>query len=69
MKNKKELEKLQDNVPPFEADIAISIIEKNFEDKIENVFDSFDKKPIAAASLGQVHIAKIKGNTVVVKVK
>ncbi|GMH38237.1 hypothetical protein BSKO_06121 [Bryopsis sp. KO-2023] len=65
----KELEKLQDNVPPFDTDVAIQIVENSYGKKMSEVFEEFDRVPIAAASLGQVHLAKIKGETVVVKVQ
>lgn len=65
----KELEKLQDNVPPFPSETAISIVETSLGKKVNEVFDEFDPEPIAAASLGQVHQAKINGERVVVKVQ
>lgn len=65
----KELEKLQDNVPPFDSDVAMNIVETSLGQKISDVFEEFDRVPIAAASLGQVHLAKLKGETVVVKVQ
>ena len=65
----KELEKLQDNVPPFSSDKAVAIVENGLGKKIEEVFEEFDREPIAAASLGQVHVAKLNGERVVVKVQ
>ncbi|MEO8875345.1 MAG: AarF/UbiB family protein, partial [Polyangiaceae bacterium] len=52
-----ELKKLQDDVPsvPF-AEIR-DVIESSLGDKIENVFLRFDEKPLATASIGQVHRA------------
>ncbi len=50
----KELEKLQDNVPPFGSDAAIAIIERGLGKPIMQVYEEFDPVPIAAASLGQV---------------
>lgn len=65
-----ELSKLQDEVPPFEYEEVKRIIEEEFRVPIEDLFDSFEEKPLAAASIGQVHRAKIKnGQAVVVKVQ
>lgn len=59
-----ELQKLQDQVPPFDSTLAIDIIEKSFNKKLSDVFlnsvESF-KEPVAAASLGQVYKAQFKG--------
>ena len=64
-----ELEKLQDNVPPFEFSEAKKVIEREFEEKIEDIFRTFDQEQIAAASIGQVYRATLyQGEKVVVKV-
>ncbi len=66
----KEFEKLQDRVAPFESEKAKRIIERETDMKIEDLFEWFEDKPIASASIGQVHKAKLKtGETVVVKVQ
>ena len=68
----KELEKLQDNVPPFDSNTARDILKFNLGGKdVDEIFDEFQDVPIAAASLGQVHLAKLKGTgeKVVVKVQ
>jgi len=64
-----ELASLQDNVPPFEEQAAIGLIEKALGDKVENLFASFSTTPLASASVAQVHPATlIGGEDVVVKV-
>ena len=64
-----ELAKLQDQVPPFEGAVAISILERGYGKSVQEVFSSFDPKPLAAASIAQVHAATLKeGVEVVVKV-
>ena len=64
-----ELAKLQDAVPPFPADEAIEIINDAYGEPVENVFERFDTEPLAAASIAQVHTAKLKAGTeVIVKV-
>ncbi|EFN50947.1 hypothetical protein CHLNCDRAFT_33282, partial [Chlorella variabilis] len=65
----KELEKLQDNVPAFESETAVQIVESTLGKPLDQLFEEFDPQPIAAASLGQVHVAKIGGEKVVVKVQ
>ncbi len=66
----KELEKLQDKVPEFSFNEVKSIIEKDFGGSIEHLFLHFEKKPIASASISQVHKAVLKtGEKVAVKVQ
>jgi ubiquinone biosynthesis protein len=64
-----ELAKLQDAVPPFPVDEAVAIIEDAYGRSVDEVFERFDQDPLAAASIAQVHTAKLKaGNEVIVKV-
>ncbi|HRP38609.1 MAG: AarF/ABC1/UbiB kinase family protein [Chitinophagales bacterium] len=66
----KEFEKLQDRVPPFEFVKVKLIIERETHKKLTDIFDEFSEVPIASASIGQVHKAKLKtGEEVVVKVQ
>ena len=65
----KELESLTDSCKPFDVITFKKIVESELGDSIDNIFDSFDEMPLAAASLAQVHSAKLKnGNEVVIKV-
>jgi len=64
-----ELAKLQDAVPPFPAEQAVAIVEGAYEQSVDEVFERFDKEPLAAASIAQVHTARLKtGHEVIVKV-
>ncbi|MEC0175548.1 AarF/ABC1/UbiB kinase family protein [Paenibacillus favisporus] len=66
----RELIKLQDQVPPFSSESAKGIIEQELDDAIEDIFSWFEESPIAAASIGQVHLGKLKtGEDVAVKVQ
>jgi len=65
-----ELTKLQDQVPAFTFEQVAAIIEKDLGRPLNKLFYSFDKVPLAAASLGQVHRAQLlSGEEVVVKVQ
>ena len=64
-----ELARLQDRVPPFESALAVAMIEKSFGRPLDKIFASFDHKPIASASIAQVHFAVLpNGREVAVKV-
>ena len=63
------LKKLQDDMEPFSSSIAKNIIEKENHDSVDNIFSSFNEKPIANASVAQVHTAILKsGETVAIKI-
>jgi predicted unusual protein kinase regulating ubiquinone biosynthesis (AarF/ABC1/UbiB family) len=66
----KSLQRLQDKVKPFRYEDVELIIERELGARINKLFDWFDPKPLAAASLGQVHQAALRdGRPVVVKVQ
>jgi len=65
-----ELRKLQDDVPPFDGALARRQVEASLGRPIEQVFARFDERPLAAASIAQVHRARLhSGDEVVVKVR
>jgi ubiquinone biosynthesis protein len=63
-----ELAKLQDKVPPFPSEQAVEILEATYGKSLDEVFERFDVEPFAAASIAQVHTAKLPdGAEVIVK--
>ncbi len=65
-----ELRKLQDEVTPFPFEQVEQVIEAELELPIEKLFVEFAERPVAAASIGQVHEAELpNGRRVAVKVQ
>ena len=68
-----ELAHLQDNVPPFASDAVVATLNRVYGRPYTEVFSAFDLKPIASASIAQVHFAviaegKLAGREVAVKI-
>jgi ubiquinone biosynthesis protein len=55
-----ELALLQDRVAPFPAEVAIATIERAFRKPLHEVFLSFERTPVASASIAQVHFAVLR---------
>ncbi|HEC23051.1 MAG TPA: AarF/ABC1/UbiB kinase family protein [Chloroflexi bacterium] len=65
-----ELRKLQDEVPPVPWDEIRAQIERELDGPLESVFAEVEEKPLAAASLAQVHAARLlDGSEVVIKIQ
>ena len=65
-----ELSKLQQEVPPFAFDEARQIVESELDRPLDELFEHFESEALAAASIGQVHRARLRnGEEVVVKVQ
>jgi ubiquinone biosynthesis protein len=66
----KELEKLQDSVPPLPGIQAIEVLEKELGKTTSELFASFEQEAFASASMAQVHRATLKtGEKIVVKIQ
>jgi ubiquinone biosynthesis protein len=64
-----ELAKLQDRVPPFDSAVAVASIERAFNKPLDKIFSSFDRTPVASASVAQVHFGVLhNGKEAAVKV-
>ena len=64
-----ELALLQDRVPPYPAEQAIAEIEKSFNRPLAEIYGTFEREPVASASVAQVHFATLHdGHEVAVKV-
>jgi predicted unusual protein kinase regulating ubiquinone biosynthesis (AarF/ABC1/UbiB family) len=65
-----ELIKLQDQLPPFDNQLAMEIIESQLKKSVEELYKEISPRPVAAASLGQVYKARLyTGEQVAVKVQ
>ena len=65
-----ELIKLQDQLPAFDNDLAMQIIETQLKKSVDELYKEISPRPIAAASLGQVYKARLySGEEVAVKVQ
>ncbi len=65
----KELEQLQDAVPPRPFSDVEAVFRQEFGKHPDEVFEDFAREPVAAASLGQVHVAHVKGTHEKIAVK
>lgn len=64
-----ELKQLQDNVPPFDPAVFKQLVEDGLGDSTDSLFARYDAKPLASASLAQVHSAQLAtGEEIVIKV-
>lgn len=64
-----ELQKLQERLPLFENEIAFRLMEEELGQSVDEIFESIDPTPVAAASIGQVYSAMLKGTGERVAVK
>jgi ubiquinone biosynthesis protein len=64
-----ELFNLLDRVPPFSFEAVESIVLRELMRTPQEVFDSFDRNPIATGSIGQVHVATIGNQKLAVKIR
>ena len=64
------LSKAQDQVPPRDFDEIRAVVEEDFGKPLDAIFAEFEREPVAAASLAQVHAARLSdGTRVAVKIQ
>ncbi len=64
-----ELARLQDAVPPFDSDLAVLQVQRSLGQHPDVLFHSFERLPVASASIAQVHFAVLRdGREVAVKI-
>ncbi len=64
----KELSKLQDQVKPFDNEIAKKIFKLDFKKDITEIFTDYSSNPIASASVAQVYTARLLDEEVIIKI-
>jgi ubiquinone biosynthesis protein len=58
-----ELAKLQDRVPPFSTEEVLATLSRVYGRRAEEIFKSFEREPVASASVAQVHLAELPDGT------
>ena len=58
-----ELAKLQDRVPPFPTEEVLATLTRVYGRPAEQIFKSFEREPVASASVAQVHLAELPDGT------
>lgn len=64
-----ELSKLQESAPIDDFETVKQVIEEEFQQPLDDLFDEFSEKPIASASIGQVHTAFLDNKFVAIKIQ
>lgn len=64
-----ELTKLQESAPITDYETIQKTIEEEFSKQLDEIFEDFSQEPIASASIGQVHTAKIDNKEVAIKIQ